>query len=133
MPPTWLFACANQMNKEDLSQSQDTGRPLSWRTLRRILIGGAGLATLVAFFYSVENWRGKRAWVKCKRDLEAKGAVLDWAAYIPPAVPDRENVFKAPGITESFVKLGSSFCSLEGASEVRRVLADLSALNQARA
>ena len=29
-------------------------------------------------FYAEEDWRGKRAWENCKRELEAKGAVLDW-------------------------------------------------------
>jgi hypothetical protein len=73
----------------------------SWRTTRRVLIAFACLATLIALFYAEENWRGKRAWELCKRELEAKGAVLDWNAYIPPPVPDDQNFFKAPGINES--------------------------------
>src|ERR1035437_2704330 len=64
-----------------------------WRILRRILIGLAILATLIAIFYTEEDWRGKRAWENCKRELEAKGAVLDWNAYIPPPVPDDQNFF----------------------------------------
>ena len=83
-------------------------RCFSWllnrRTLRRILIGLAWLVTLIAVFYAVENWRGKRAWEKCRRELEAKGEVLDWNAYIPPPVPDEQNIFKAPKMTEWFVK-----------------------------
>jgi hypothetical protein len=66
-----------------------------WRILRRVLIGLAIFATLIAIFYTEENWRGKRAWEKCKRELEAKGVVLDWNAYIPPPVPDDQNFFKA--------------------------------------
>ncbi len=72
-----------------------------WRILRRILISLAVLATLIAIFYTEEDWRGKRAWEQCKRELEAKGEVLDWSAYIPPPVPDDQNFFKAPGINES--------------------------------
>ena len=64
-----------------------------WRILRRILIGLAILATLIAIFYTEEDWRGKRAWENCKRELEAKGAVLDWDKYIPPPVPDGQNFF----------------------------------------
>jgi hypothetical protein len=64
-----------------------------WRILRRILITLAVLATLVALLYAEEDWRGKRAWENCKRELEAKGAVLDWNAYIPPPVPDNQNFF----------------------------------------
>jgi hypothetical protein len=66
-----------------------------WRILRRILIAIGILATLVAIFYTEEDWRGKRAWENCKRELEAKGETLDWNAYIPPPVPDDQNFFKA--------------------------------------
>jgi hypothetical protein len=76
----------------------------TWRNARRLLAGLVILATLIAVFYAEENWRGKRAWEKCKRDLEAKGEVLDWSAYIPAPVPDDQNVFKAPKIAEWFVK-----------------------------
>jgi hypothetical protein len=74
-----------------------------WRILRRILISLAILATLIAIFYTEEDWRGKRAWENCKHELEAKGEVLDWNAYIPPPVPDDQNFFKAPKMQEWFV------------------------------
>src|SRR5207249_3916759 len=74
-----------------------------WRNLRRTLLGLAVLATLIALFYTEENWRGKRAWENCKRALEAKGAVLDWDAYIPQPVPDDQNIFKASKIQDCFV------------------------------
>lgn len=80
----------------------------SWRILRRILIGLAIFFTLVAAFYTEEDWRGKRAWEQCKRELEAKGVVLDWAAYIPPPVPDAQNFFNAPRMQEWFEGRGSS-------------------------
>ena len=77
-------------NSADQTQTKSTrtlpfGRLFTWQMARRTLMGLAGLATLIAIFYTVENWRGKRAWEKCKRELEAKGAVLAWNAYIPPA------------------------------------------------
>ena len=76
-----------------------------WRILRRILISLAILATLIAIFYTEEDWRGKRAWENCKRELEAKGAVLDWDKYIPPPVPDDQNFFMASSnIALKFVK-----------------------------
>lgn len=75
------------------------------RILGRILITLAVLATLVAAFYAEEDWRGKRAWEKSKREIEAKGVVLDWNALIPPSVPDDENFFAAPKMSEWFVKM----------------------------
>ena len=74
------------------------------KALKRILISSAGLIVLVAIFYAEEDWRGKRAWEKCKAELEAKGEVLDWDKYIPPPVPDDQNFFKAPNMTDWFVK-----------------------------
>ena len=65
------------------------------RNFGRALVGAAVLATLVAIFYLEEDWRGKRDWENCKRELEAKGAVLDWGKFIPPPVPDDQNFFTA--------------------------------------
>jgi hypothetical protein len=84
-------------------------RLFSWRVMRRCIFVLACLATLIGLFYAEENWRGKRAWEKCRRELEARGEVLDWNAYIPPTVPDEQNIFKAPKMTEWFVK--SSFAT----------------------
>jgi hypothetical protein len=79
-------------------------RLFSSRVMSRWLFVLACLATLTGLLYAVENWRGKRAWEKCRRDLEARGEVLDWSAFIPAPVPDDQNVFKAPKIAEWFVK-----------------------------
>lgn len=76
----------------------------SGRVMRRGLFVLACLATLTGLFYAVENWRGKRAWERCRREQEAKGEVLDWNALIPAPVPDDQNVFKAPHMAEWFVK-----------------------------
>jgi hypothetical protein len=72
----------------------------TWRRVRLTLLTLAVLITLVAIFYSAENWRGKRAWENARRKLEAAGVSLDWNALIPPPVPDDQNVFKAPGMEE---------------------------------
>ncbi|HEV2320711.1 MAG TPA: hypothetical protein VGV18_13225, partial [Verrucomicrobiae bacterium] len=66
-----------------------------WRIVRGILIALAVLATLVAAFYTEENWRGKRAWENCKLELEARGVVLDWNKFLPPSVPDDQNFYTA--------------------------------------
>jgi len=77
----------------------------TWQGIRRTLTGLAILATLAAIFYTEEDWRGKRAWENCKRDLEAKGEDLNWSDYIPAPVPDDQNFFTAsPKIALRFVK-----------------------------
>jgi hypothetical protein len=68
----------------------------SWRTARRLLIAFVALITLIAAFYAEENWRGKRAWEECKRELEAKGEKLDIPGFAPAAVPDERNLAMAP-------------------------------------
>jgi len=65
----------------------------TWQTFRRILITLAVLTTLIAIFYTEEDWRGKLAWENCKRELEAQGMVLDWNKFIPPPVPDDQNFY----------------------------------------
>jgi hypothetical protein len=80
----------------------------SWRILRQVLITLAICATLIAIFYTEENWRGKRAWENCKRDFEARGYELNWDKYIPPPVPDDQNFFKAPKMQEWFVGRGQN-------------------------
>jgi hypothetical protein len=67
-----------------------------WRILRRFLIAITILTTLVAVFYTEEDWRGKRAWENYKHEWEAKGEKFDWQAFVPASVPDDQNFFTAP-------------------------------------
>ena len=83
-------------------------RLFSWQGVRWTLAALAIFATLIALFYTEENWRGKHAWERCKAELEAKGVVLDWNAYIPPPVPDDQNVFAVPKMQEWFVGRGAT-------------------------
>jgi hypothetical protein len=71
----------------------------SWRRLRQTLIGLTIFATLVAIFYTEEDWRGKHDWENYKREWEAKGEKFDWQAFVPPSVPDDQNFFTAPIFT----------------------------------
>ena len=77
-----------------MNESSKTRKRL--RTLRRILIGLAVLVTLIALFYTEEDWRGKRAWENYKREWEAKGEKFNWHAFVPPSVPADKNFFTAP-------------------------------------
>ncbi len=73
-----------------------------------MLLGMAVLATLIAIFYTEENWRGQRAWAQFRRELEAQGQVFDWATRIPPPVPDDQNFYKAPQMAAWFVGRGTN-------------------------
>ncbi|MCD6049862.1 MAG: hypothetical protein K0Q55_1265 [Verrucomicrobia bacterium] len=55
---------------------------LAFLTLRTLVFMTACMATFVALFYAVENWRGKTAWEKHKREMAVKGVNLDWDSYI---------------------------------------------------
>jgi hypothetical protein len=72
--------------------------------LRRLLFACLVLAVLIALGYTLENWRGRRAWEQCKRDLEAKSEVLDWAAFCPKPAPDAQNMMAVPLVESWFVK-----------------------------
>jgi hypothetical protein len=76
----------------------------SWRGLRRLLILLAWFVTLVALFHGEETWRGRRAWNQYRRELEAKGEQLDYAALIPKPVPDDQNFAATPAIKSWFEK-----------------------------
>ena len=80
----------------------------TWRVVRRILIGLAWLVALIALFHGEENWRGRRAWNQCRREIEARGEPLDYRALIPKPVPDEQNFAATPAIKSRFeTKTGS--------------------------
>ena len=63
---------------------------------RRLLLAGAIAATLVAAVVEEENWRGESAWRQFSRNCVTHGAPLEFDAYLPPPVPDDQNLFKTP-------------------------------------
>jgi len=68
----------------------------SWRILRRCSITIVGVVTLIVLFYTVEDWRGKRAWEARKRYWEAKGEKFSIAQLAPPPVPNEQNFALTP-------------------------------------
>jgi len=88
---------------------------------KQALIGTAVFALTVASLYVAENWRGKRAWNEYKRQFESKGKTLDWSKYIPPAVPDEQNIFKAPGMSR-FIKGEPATSILNRMDELNQIL-----------
>lgn len=67
-----------------------------WVNLRRFLLSLALLATLLAIFYTEEDWRGRHAWKQHLREHAAKGEKLESSAFIPPAGLDDQNFCACP-------------------------------------
>lgn len=78
----WVFCCHDESG----------GRPASLFMLGAALT----LILLLSLFYKVENYRGKRAWLKCRQISLARGEKLTLAELAPPAVPDDENFAMQP-------------------------------------
>lgn len=76
----------------------------SRRNWRRTLIVLAWVVTLVALLYGLENWRGHRAWSKYRKQLEARGEVLNLRLLIPKPVPDEQNFAATPFVKTWFPK-----------------------------
>lgn len=70
--------------------------------LRVLLCLVASVATLVALFYVVENWRGKHAWAAYEKELTAEGVSLEFASIVPPPVPDDQNFAATPFLAPLF-------------------------------
>ncbi len=96
-------------NMSDSSAASDSMRAAETKHKRRlwiwivvILVVGVGLTLLV------KKARGRSEWETYRDELAARGEHLDWAYYIPPAVPDAENFYAAPEMQKLFQKLAYS-------------------------
>src|SRR5262249_8876027 len=67
----------------------------------RCIAAGALLLFVICVLFAEENWRGRRAWEICRKDLDAKHA-LDWQQFIPPQVPDDQNFAATPFLAPLF-------------------------------
>jgi hypothetical protein len=85
----------------------------TWRTVRRALISLAVLVTLYTLFCTEENIRGKRAWERYRRELEARGEQLDFGAFIPKPIPDEQNFAATPLIKSWFVRSNYTYHASE--------------------
>ena len=54
--------------------------------------------TVVTFliYLFISEGTGRAKWEQFRTEWEAKGEVFEWAAYIPPPIPDEENLAMAP-------------------------------------
>src|SRR6267142_5569311 len=94
----------------DAKQSENRSEPhfWSWVLTKPVTLGLAGVVILLTGFYVEEDLRGKLAWQRYRRQLQAGGQVLDWNTLVPPPIPDSENIFAAPKMKDWFVQGGSS-------------------------
>src|SRR5262245_14050226 len=96
------------MDAPPISQRSELARSARWLFsaggIRRVLIVLAWTATIVALLYGVTNWRARRAWDKCREELESRGEQLDFKAFIPKAVPDDQNFAALPLIQSWFIQ-----------------------------
>ncbi len=83
----------------------------SWRTLRRLLLTGVGLVTLIVLFFMEEWWRGQRDWEAYKHEQEVQGVKFDRAAFAPSPVPDDQNFVRTPLLNALYSR--GSYHSLE--------------------
>lgn len=54
------------------------------------------VVSIVTLFYTVELWRGKRAWAAVTREAAARGETLDFEPQFSQVVPDEKNFARAP-------------------------------------
>jgi hypothetical protein len=64
--------------------------------IRRTVWGLVICATLIALFYAEEDWRGARALRMAEEEYKNAGHSLDFAHFIPPPIPDDENLAALP-------------------------------------
>src|SRR5687768_2048737 len=75
-----------------------TAETESWRWVRWLMLGVITLISLVALAWTIENWRGKRAWLEFKKTWEARGEKFELAALRPPAVAPEDNFALTPAL-----------------------------------
>ncbi|HTB84990.1 MAG TPA: hypothetical protein VK742_15150 [Candidatus Sulfotelmatobacter sp.] len=68
----------------------------------RTFLGLFSLAVIIGLFYAEEDLRGWSEWRSFKKQAETKGENMDFAAVIPPAVPDDQNFALSPVVASSY-------------------------------
>ena len=59
-------------------------------------IAGLSILAVTLLFYTIEGWRGRRAWRLYEAGMKAQGVELNFDAFIPPPVPDERNFAMTP-------------------------------------
>lgn len=89
----------------------------SWKTwIWRTFVTAAIIILVAACFYAEENSRGVNAWKKCEQELAARGESVTWTNYVHTPVRDDQNFYKAPMMTEWFVRSPTNYLKTSIAS-----------------
>jgi hypothetical protein len=99
------------MNQPTSQTEHKSKRTVRWAA-PLVVVGG--ILLLLALVYLEENWRGELVWRRAKKELEAKGEILDWKHYLPTPPPDELNMMKVPGMAETFIKGNSGGLIISG-------------------
>jgi hypothetical protein len=81
-----------------------------------------GIGLVVVLFYLEEDWRGAHMWAETKAEWEAKGESFDRTKFIPPPVPDEQNLAALPlfKLGPMKDKLGTAYLGLPTLSKAMR-------------
>ncbi len=72
------------------------------KILRILSAATLGLAAVIVLFYTIENYRGAKAWERTKTEFEQQGISFDFATLVPPPVADNENFAATPLLAALF-------------------------------
>lgn len=72
------------------------------RWLRWTAYGAIACVAYLVLLFAEENWRGERAWQSFRRDLNARGHLLEPIASNEPRLADEQNFLKAPMVSSWF-------------------------------
>lgn len=118
--------------RDDAGMAGDAPRGDFWGWVRawRYLFWFLGIVMGIALFYAIENWRGRAAWEKYRREMAARGEPIELSAVVPPEVEDAANFAMTP-----FLAAGISFApgSAPAAQFAPRYDAAASEVKQAKA
>ena len=109
-------------------------RRLFTRLLQHKLFVAVCLVTLIALFYTVENWRGRTAWNNFRREWEARGVAFEMEKVVPPPIPEAENMYEAePWTGFHFIKSEGGGVTFENTNVQNEVWLDYTGPNHREA
>lgn len=88
--------------------------------LKSIVLTLALLGTAITLFYAFENWRGAKAWQEWEQEADRKGIKWKLKDFIPPQIPDDENIAATPVFRRFMNPSDSQLVALKEASSAAK-------------